>query len=1548
MDWVFGGTNERPMARQSSALLRARLKTSKEESTDWWFEYGPSPSAGASTYPNKTPVKSVAGAAEVDVSQPIAGLSPSSTYYSRMFVRDEEGEIEESNEVEFKTCAWEMADEADGSRGPGASAPECGGAIDSFYRDVNGDLGHQSWSSLGGGSTETRRAKIARSAVPRVLHRGDGSGVVDVFFRETDGDLGHHWWAPGSGWEEEALSASMASDPSVIERPNGTIDVFYRTSSGELGHQAWVSGSGWSSEARNAAVSSEPHAIAYEDGSIDVFYRSGTALGRDNRTAGGVWSRETRSGSLVSEPRPLIGEGGEVDVFYRTTEDELGHDRFVPGSGWSRETRSESLASDPHVVKRPDGTIDVFYRTSGGELGHDWWVTGTGWSTETRAGDLSSDPHVAARSDGSVEVFYRNGNQTDRQWYVPGTGWSVETLPGAIASHTDPHVVTQGNGQIDVLSETPTGQLGHHWYTPEAGWSYEIRPMTRLSPPVATYSFDEGEGATVEDLSGNGHTATIEGAQWSTKGRYGGAMEFDVADQEDVLKVPDSDDLDLTEDFTLEAWVRPLTERAWATVIGKEDAEESSFSYLLYSQAESGGPGVELRKGAKTTEEFAEDPLPIEAWSHIALASDGSKARLYVDGVLVKTSESFALPATDGDLSIGGNGIWGEYFDGRIDEVRIYERTLSPAEIEADKISPLQTPQKTPIVAYSFDENQSEGEEGEGEGEEEEEEIWSEDVTVADLSGGGHTGTIEGAEWARGRFGGSLEFDGEDVLTIPASEDLNLTEEFTLEAWIKPETEGEYGHLFAKEDAAEEQTAYVITKHDSRLEARLGIPGVKAKTPAETLDIGPWQHVAVTYNGAQVRLYVNGQLAESDSAIDVVSTDGALRIGGADLWWSDEGFKGRIDEVRIYNRTLGAGEIAADRTTPLQTPPDRPVAAWGFDEGEGTVAFDSVGEHDATIHGAKWTTKGRYGGALEYTATEESYVSIPASNEFDGNEELTVEAWVRPTVTSPYYGEIVMKEREGSPEYTWTLDLHETEPNGFFMRTEEGMVAGGEGTMPLHRWTHVAMTNDGARNRLYVNGELVDTEPGIPFDGHGEIRIGGNSIFGQYFDGRIDEVRIYDRALSEAEINADGAAPVETAQKAPIATYAFDEGEGPTVEDLSGAEHTGTVEGAEWARGRYGGSLKFDGEDVVTIPASEDLDLTEEFTLEAWIKPETEGEYGHLFVKEDAAEEDTAYVITKHESRLEARLGIPGVKEKSPAETLEIGPWQHVAAVFDGVRVRLYLDGELVGDAPVAEILSTDGALRIGGADLWWSDEGFKGRIDEVRIYNRALGAGEIAIDRTTPLQTPPDPPVAAWSFDEGEGTVATSTAGEHDATIEGAEWVKGRYGSALEFDGVNDCAVAPGGADLQFTQDGTFTIEAWVRPGEAAESGPIITQEDEAAPEGEQPFVYTLLAGGEDEPAGWVREDSGGEGASVGISGTEALPVGTWSHLALTDDGAKLRLYVDGALQAVEPSPPLTASEGPLTIGCNQIFGDYFKGRIDDVRIYDRALEAGEVAADR
>jgi hypothetical protein len=664
--------------------------------------------------------------------------------------------------------------------------------------------------------------------------------------------------------------------------------------------------------------------------------------------------------------------------------------------------------------------------------------------------------------------------------------------------------------------------------------------------------------------------------------------------------------------------------------------------------------------------------------------------------------------------------------------------------------------------------------------------------------------------------------------------------------------------------------------------------------------------------------------------------------------YAPEVFTGKIDEVRVYDRALSEGEVGADKAAPIQTPQQGPVAAYSFDEGEGSTVEDLTGNgHTGTIHGAKWTTRGRYGDALEYYAPEEDYVSIPASEGLDGSEELTVEAWVRPTVTDPYYGEIVMKEREETgPSYSWTLDRHETEPAGFFMRTEEGMVAGGKGSLPLHTWTHVAMTDDGAHNRLYVNGELVDTEPAIPFDGHGEIRIGGNGVFGQYFYGRIDEVRIYERALSGGELQVDKAAAIQTPQQGPVAAYSFDEGEGGTAEDLTGNGHTGTIEGPEWTdRGKYGKALSFDGEnDCVTVPESSELDLGEEFTLESWVKPEGELKHDPIVFKEGEGFPSYALGIgIPHSGKAEGVIGQEGKGHENiySSESVQAKVWSHLALTYDGAKLRLYVNGELVADETVENPDSgSPGPLTIGCDELYGTY--FKGKIDEVRVYNRALDASEVATDKAAAIQTPQQGPIAAYSFDAGEGeTVEDVTGNEHDGTIEGPEWTdRGKYGDALAFNGeAEDCVTVPESEELELSEE--MTLEAWVKAGSPTEDDPIIFKEGY----GGIGYAMGLGVSSAGKPDGLIGE-GGGEFESV--TAPYAIEANVWTHLAFTYDGAHMRLYVNGELVATktQSSGPLAAG-GSLRIGCSGIWEEGFDGRIDEVRIYDRALGAAEVAPD-
>ncbi|MBS1878162.1 MAG: hypothetical protein JST31_01475 [Actinobacteria bacterium] len=105
-----------------------------------------------------------------------------------------------------------------------------------------------------------------------------------------------------------------------------------------------------------------------------------------------------------------------------------------------------------------------------------------------------------------------------------------------------------------------------------------------------------------------------------------------------------------------------------------------------------------------------------------------------------------------------------------------------------------------------------------------------------------------------------------------------------------------------------------------------------------------------------MRLYVDGEIVASKPLAGVdLSSEGSLHIGSAPNPGSTS--YGSIDEVRLYERSLDGGEVAADMEAPLQTPRQGPVTAYSFDEGKGTVAQDVTGDgHTATLDGAEWTS----------------------------------------------------------------------------------------------------------------------------------------------------------------------------------------------------------------------------------------------------------------------------------------------------------------------------------------------------------------------------------------------------------------------------------------------------------------------------------------------------------------------------------------------------------------------------------------------------------------
>ena len=218
-------------------------------------------------------------------------------------------------------------------------------------------------------------------------------------------------------------------------------------------------------------------------------------------------------------------------------------------------------------------------------------------------------------------------------------------------------------------------------------------------------------------------------------------------------------------------------------------------------------------------------------------------------------------------------------------------------------------------------------------------------------------------------------------------------------------------------------------------------------------------------------------------------------------------------------------ELLEERATPAGL-----VAAFAFNEGTGSTVSDASGNaNNGTITSATWSTAGRFGNALSFNGTN-ALVTINDSNSLDLTTGMTLEAWVQPSVSNGLWRTAILKERPGGLAYSLYAGLPSGPPASYITRTGTSSDVGVDGTtaLPLNTWSHLAATYDGTTIRLYVNGNLNSSlaAAGSITTSTSPLRIGGNTIWSEYFVGLIDEVRIYNVPLTQAQIQADMNTPV--------------------------------------------------------------------------------------------------------------------------------------------------------------------------------------------------------------------------------------------------------------------------------------------------------------------------------------------------------------------------------------------------------------------------------------
>ena len=353
-------------------------------------------------------------------------------------------------------------------------------------------------------------------------------------------------------------------------------------------------------------------------------------------------------------------------------------------------------------------------------------------------------------------------------------------------------------------------------------------------------------------------------------------------------------------------------------------------------------------------------------------------------------------------------------------------------------------------------------------------------------------------------------------------------------------------------------------------------------------------------NGARVRRNANNQ-----------ETWMIYGIGG-ELLAEYQGNSAAATPQREYGYRNGQLLVTASMDSSTGTTPTGPVGYWKFDENSGATVADASGNaHPGTLQaGAQWNS-GKSGAAVELDGVND-YVQVGAHSSLAMTNNVSLSAWIYPTGSgshSVYGGTIMGKEGEYLVNRAANGNIQWAFANG---NPGWSWVNTG-GVAPLNQWTHLAVVYDTAQIKTYVNGSLIHSYSGAgpigDYDGgaHNDFRIGGRQDSVQHFQGRIDEVRIYNRSLSSSEIGT--LAGVQ--QSGLVGAWGFDENTGTAATDSSGNGRTGTLtSGASWATGQSGAAVNLDGvNDYVQVGPQSGLVMTNSASFCAWIYPTGSGSH---------------------------------------------------------------------------------------------------------------------------------------------------------------------------------------------------------------------------------------------------------------------------------------------------------------------------------------------------
>jgi hypothetical protein len=725
-------------------------------------------------------------------------------------------------------------------------------------------------------------------------------------------------------------------------------------------------------------------------------------------------------------------------------------------------------------------------------------------------------------------------------------------------------------------------------------------------------------------------------------------------------------------------------------------------------------------------------------------------------------------------------------------------------------------------------------------------------TNIYDSSGLNNTGVLgsdgtgnDVPSWAQGKYGSGLEFY-DDHIKFNDSDNLDTGDLFTFEGWYNFSDLNFRSDIYFYNRKNQSGTAgfHIIYfgSNQIRYQYANGTSVVTKNSNTLSWNTDQWYHIAVSHDNVnkEIKFYRDGILVGTstytDNALNVVS--GNAYLGG---YQGDSRFRGKIDDIRIYNYARTQKQILEDMNAgrPAQK---SPIAHWKFDEGYSTTAYDSgLSGNDGTITGASWTNEGKLGKALDFNGTSD-YVSCGSVGQ---SESFSLGTWLFPTSIPSYDSDGYFYAKSGDSYLRFSLSQNNLSSN------VRWRLPGGSYTSyylsennSINEWVYINVVYDGLNNVLkgYKNGELqnIYNDVDIYGDFGQNLEIGRNPVNSAYYTGLIDDVKIYNYALTEDEIRQEynqGKTGVMGAPSSdatgggyssaleycvpgddsycapPVGEWKFDEKTGDTIYDTSDNNNTGTINGMllgeeTWTIGKIGSALEFDGSNDYVKPTSDSFYPTcytgceNPITVSAWIKTDNFTQESAIAGRFDSVGSSHWYNYGSGLKYINGSIAVMGRNNgDNDLLTYDISDpeWHYVVGITNTSNGKLYVDGVLVDSGVLNSGYSYN--FCIGAQCNDGNSYNFDGIIDNVRVYDYARTPAQIAWDYNK------GKPIAHWRFDEGQGaTLYDSSGNENHGTLNlgsldqtepgsvktsaNTPWYNGRQGKlnySLNFDGNDD-----------------------------------------------------------------------------------------------------------------------------------------------------------------